>query len=262
MEAEDQTSRIDLPFQKVAEMFPHLLDALYGQFSSSEIANLVPNFVGDIVALYWLLDYFQVTRLFHDLQNRIKESYLTPNLCASFLHEALKMNVQGIADAVIDSTAVKLLQFTDDDMHKLVAELNGPLLLTILQKMEMTEERSRKASEFVAAFCVKQTVNAEAFGSLTDPGVLPHIHSKAVWPLLKMESEFCEPGDVASLSSLQERCIDALVKDCTTLGVVQDAACSFQQPAKFTVKLLEKLQQSLNDNAVDGQARNVRRRTD
>jgi hypothetical protein len=173
---------------------------------------------------------------------RAAKFWMFLSTCSLFLSSALELGIEVIVTECVQFCSKHLLKMEFDEktiaeddssgkMYKnsaaVVTAANVAFLLRVFQAAEMTEERSRKASEFVAAFCNEHAVDANDFMSLTDSVVLPFIDARVVWSLLKKETELLGnhsseiDADGASnptnngqqLSSLQERCIDSLVHD-------------------------------------------------
>ena len=111
----------------------------------------------------------------------------------------------------------------------------------MLQVMEVTEAASRKGSVLVAAFCSKNDVDIETFHLLTDATLLPNIDMNAVWPLLEREREFFGSTQ-STVSSLQARCIDALVEDFDAVEHDDDDPLCMQSAA-FLYKLIIKVKE-------------------
>jgi hypothetical protein len=103
---------------------------------------------------------------------------------------------------------ITLIQPTSRLVH--VADVS--FWIDLLRKCSVGESapRSCHLSKLVAAFMQNLPVDVEAFQTLTHEGMLPQIDAEAAFYLIEAERLLLAP-DESSLSSLQNRCIDAIL---------------------------------------------------
>jgi hypothetical protein len=254
------SNRITLP-ELAASMVPYLLDILYG-ISNNGMSVQDPTNHQRIIGLYFLADYFQIPCLCLELLRIVKDR-VTSYSCSLFLSAALELGIEVIVAECVQCCSKNILEMefdektTDEDdtsddedeesdSDALVAAANVAFLLRVFQAADMTEERSRKASEFVAAFCDEHVVEADDFKSLTDSTILPHVDARVAWSLLKKEAALLggiqEQLANDTLSSLQERCIDGLVHDFLhSDGSAFDEESFDAQPSLFASQYVKKM---------------------
>jgi hypothetical protein len=194
-----------------------------------------------VVALHWHANYFGVSRLTKDLDDALpyEISYWT-----DVLVNAMKLQLEEIVNAVISLSAKSIWW---KDMSDLVTAFDAHFLICFLKEKKDDESASRDASRFVVAFCDKHQVDAETFEAATDAALLPHIDHKAALSLLEKERELL-PNQSPSLSSLQERCLDAIARNVRDFDLDEDSLL-FRQSSTFAIKLLIKHTHYLIGNA-------------
>jgi hypothetical protein len=213
VEGMDLTSRIEL--EPLREIIPCMLDYIYWHYSNSgSPSTMNPCVVVDAVDLTWLADYFDIP----SLRGHLKKSW-------------------------DDWLELKFLETTAEDMKKCANWGDIQIIIKLCQDTATSEEHGRKASQFLAAFCLVHPVDAEAFASLTDASLLPHIDPSAAWDLLEIESKLLTPSP-STLTDLQERCIQALARNFVKLDTGVDSPLRLQSN-NFVVKLIEVSQQQV-----------------
>jgi hypothetical protein len=141
-----QASRIEL-VPHTAAMFPYFLDYVYLRFSSPRDAESFWIYYAlHCVDLYWVADYFQVSRLCLDLK-RLWETRMELIHCPIYIRRALEVGVEPILYTAVDVCADRLLEIGNDELNALAKSMDATCLKHMLEKQEMTEDRSRKASE-------------------------------------------------------------------------------------------------------------------
>jgi hypothetical protein len=237
-----------------AETFPYFLDYLYGQFSDSgEISRLQTYEYNQDVGLYWLADYFGVPALTSDVDS-VFIADLKLRSCHAYLEAALELGVHHVVDAVTQCCSEKLFLgdgMCGQDLDDLAKSFDVTSLIALLEKMDGKKSVSQKASLFVAAFFGQHDVDAETFAGLTDAAMLPHFDPKAALVFLGKERELLGQQGMP-LSSLKERCIDALAlaRNLTESDIHEEGPLRVQSSA-FLLKLFQRTREHWIANSME-----------
>jgi len=221
-ESQQATSRIPL-HPLAAAAVPLMLDFLYVPFHLDSLNLSLDN----ATALHWLGQYFEIPRLRWDAYQFCRKN-LTPETCGTYYEHAY---------ALQDTKILKLARkFCKENIGTIpvystrLVHLPDPTFwLELFEERKSTEQEYSLAdmdnlSKLVNAFCVhnEHQLDAETFKQLTEESNLLWIHSYAALSLLDLEQKIVSP-DPATLSSLQERCIDALVRDWKTAHIFAES---------------------------------------
>ncbi|GKZ00341.1 hypothetical protein MPSEU_000987000 [Mayamaea pseudoterrestris] len=246
VEDSQNMSRIELD-AKTAFCVPMLLDYMYLHYSKggAEAMFKAVCFAGTPY-LYWLADYFQVSRLAQNIRYSWTHCMREED-CAELLRVALPRGIHPVVEAVLAFLKNNCERLKGDRLDELVTELVAASdLSTLMKLLELTKSVPQtilRPSQIVALFCKTHTVDKELFGLLTSVQSLPTVAKEAAWPLLEKEREL-HGGEtfVTSISSLQERCLDVLAQDLVCLETGADSPLRAQSML-FVCKLIEKYQQ-------------------
>jgi hypothetical protein len=256
VESKENASKIDLN-ASVAEIFPYFLDYMYWHFSDKGRSHhhLSPVLHQQNIGLYWLADYFEVSKLKRD-RDHFLATELDVHYSSGYLKYALELGIQHIVDAIILYCSEHLIQLEDETEDEREDEdwvfeahakvFDAACLLSVLEKKKPEVRVSLKASKLVAQFCDVHDVDAETFQTLTEYGLLPVIDSGAALQLLEKERALLATPDTA-ISNLQERCIDALACDFIQLDTIEESLLQ-QQSTAFLARLIVKAREHLKDS--------------
>jgi hypothetical protein len=204
-------SPIKLP-KLAADAIPYMLDYIYGETTDSlEITTETAT------ALFYLGEYFQVRQMQWDVlqfwQTNIianEHNYLT------YYEHATVLNVQPIILAVARICAYQLLKLQTPE--KIVQLASPQFWLQVLQVtltesdgIFMARDVSVHVSTLTARVCNRNSdMDAKLFQQLIEPNFLPYLDAQAAMTFLDLEDRFVCDRSEDKLSSLQDRCIDAL----------------------------------------------------
>lgn len=221
-ESQQATSRISL-HPLAAAAVPLMLDFLYVPFHPDSLNLSLDN----ATALHWLGQYFEIPRLRWDAYEFCRKN-ITPETCGTYYEHAY---------ALQDSKILKMARkFCKENIGTIpvystrLVHLPDPVFwLELFEERKCTEQEYSLAdmdnlSKLVNAFCIhnEPQLDAEIFKQLTEESNLLWIHSDVALSLLDLEHKIVSP-DPTSLSSLQERCIDALVRDWKTAHIYTES---------------------------------------
>jgi hypothetical protein len=213
VEGKNRTSRIVLKSSQ-AKLFPCLLDHLYAVYSIKGMSSKTRPWCDKVTEFYWMADYFGVTPLLQDLERGWKEEMNLWNF-SFYLCPAQEFGVEPIVRAAFELLGefLGVERFVVDELLR----SEEASLVKLLRTGTMTEDWSRKASQIVSRVCSYPRIDLPTFTALTDAALLPHIEAKAVWGLLRKESELVVLPEWCTVSNLQRRCISALATDFANL---------------------------------------------
>ncbi|GKY99802.1 hypothetical protein MPSEU_000934000 [Mayamaea pseudoterrestris] len=186
-ERSERTSSIELE-KFVADAFPDMLDFIYRDVSKKSF-NITVETASVLDALG---QYFNVPSLCQEC-SRVQEMVM--DFCISNISDAVEWN-----DSFDVATDIEFWFKVPDNCGK-------------------DERSSLGTSCLVRHICRVHKLDLLKFRELTGVAYIPRIHKNAALPLLKMEAELLgEMGEERlALTSLQERCMEALSRSHTSI---------------------------------------------
>ncbi|GKY94540.1 hypothetical protein MPSEU_000419700 [Mayamaea pseudoterrestris] len=242
-EGQVNISRIELD-ATTAKYMPMILDYMYSSYSQggAPIGSMVrparPNRIADSAYMYWLADYFQISRLVKNIQ-KFWSTALRARDCARLVNAALSRHIQPALDAVFELFRCRLSSFDTSSMDTLIDACDLAFALKLLQETGNGPGHSLILSKAIAACCRNHAIDTKLFKSLIDKAKLPSIDKSAVLTLLEKERELCGDLCPATVSNLQKRCIEALALDFGHLQLDDKSSLQLQSGA-FLCNLLNK----------------------
>jgi hypothetical protein len=230
-ETSTHTSRIEL-HKSAAGAVPDMLDFMYEKVSEKPLKIAAHS----ATALHSLGQYFDIRMLRQEALAFVKKDLSWTNF---FLYYKLAHILQNVivADAVGDFCANNVLSWNES----IKLTYDYPLWTHVLRKCDKGEKTSHLLSRLIAHI-VQQTGDLELseFRNLTSANYIPYIHKAAALDLLDIEAKLLEHQDDGSeLTSLQERCISTLSRNCQIFFDSEEAKGRLQaQGSKFLTALL------------------------
>ncbi|GKY93947.1 hypothetical protein MPSEU_000361600 [Mayamaea pseudoterrestris] len=227
----------------VAIAFPQFLDYVY---ASSAPLNITTE---TATALYFLAKHFDVQPMLSEAHVFWKRNIESAYTCGTYYKHAYLLQQDDIFQVATSVCCDKVwsLPKTSQLLHlphfsfwlKLAAR--GPLSTkhlndyipstgnssngddTKLFVSFVSGEYSRRLSILIVEFCRihLSTMNKATFQMLTSARSLPVIDIKAALGMMELERQLVAATDRATMSSLQERCIDAVARDWHRIDVAQ-----------------------------------------
>lgn len=202
-ESADQTSRIEL-HELAAKAFPAMLDYVYGGDLLIETDSAS--------ALYHLAQYFEVRLLRRDAKRFWTED-LCLESCATYCEHAQIFHDDKLLSAVA-ALCAKVILFISVDM-RVVTVSRPEFWRVLLQSLGQVVDITSKHISCLLTHVLQlyPDMDEQLFRELTDAKYLPSIDSKAVMLFLEAESTIAKESDAAVVTSLQDRCVEALAGD-------------------------------------------------
>ena len=230
-----------------AQAMPILLDYLYDPEGSIAITT------ENATALHWLGHFFEIRRL-RWISKRFLHKDLNNKTCGTYYEHARILKDEKLLKTV-SKYCVKHIE-SINCTSRLIHVPEPDLWLRIFRQNTITNEFSRHMSQMIAEFCKHNQVDADSFSQLTCETYLPVIHGEAALTLIEVESKIVQP-DPSSLTSLQERCIRALVRQWETAELTTDRSMSVlqqQSPLVLTSLLTQAIKVVRQDKEKSGKA--------
>jgi hypothetical protein len=208
--AESKTQTSCIEFDEIAaKAFPLLLDFLYSPDAEVQLTT------ENATALHSMAKYFDI-RYLRWKTNEFWRKGMTIATCGTYYEHAWILQDEKILKAASAKCAENIMEIKNST--RLVRVPDAKFWLDLLQQTTITNgfgphTFSRHVSTLIAEFCRQNKVDATTFKELTDGKYLPTIHPDAALPLLETEREIAFIPDTSRLSTLQERCVDAIARD-------------------------------------------------
>ena len=168
-ESETNTSTIKLKNDAAAKAFPILLDIVYGK--KVTLDDLLPEKSEKTVALYYLLDYFQVDSQFASPIEHFWEESMEGEDCGKWFGQWFVCAKQFGNDKLIPLVVQKCAEKIDDvKLDSLIIQVsNAKFWLDVY-----ASERHPGLARLVAEFCIlhKDQLDAETFDKLAEDFLL------------------------------------------------------------------------------------------
>jgi len=230
-----------------AQAMPILLDYLYDPEGSIAITT------ENATSLHWLGHFFEIRRL-RWISKRFLHKDLNTKTCGTYYEHARILKDEKLLKTV-SKYCIKHIE-SIDCTSRLMHVPEPDLWIRILRQNTITSEFSRHMSQLIAEFCKHNHVDADSFSQLTCETYLPVIHGEAALTLIEVESTIVQPVP-SSLTSLQERCIRALVRQWETAELTTDRSMSVlqqQSPLVLTSLLTQAIKIVRQDKETSGKA--------
>ena len=217
-ETESAKSQIALP-EPAALAFPVFLDFLYDPYKPLAINTI------NAIPLLYLGHYFDVEKLRVEANVFWKGDYTFPSAMAVYYKHATTIKVaetEEILDQIV-AFCVKdidgIASASEYTTYKPLFETFEPSFWSqILEKLPSNLKSSLNASYVVSRFSEYHSCSCEHFQELTSENKMPIVSSLAATHLMELEIELLGVDQARKLSSLQDRCIQALAQDWFSLG--------------------------------------------
>ncbi|GKY90988.1 hypothetical protein MPSEU_000071600 [Mayamaea pseudoterrestris] len=226
MEAQLRKSSIEL-HELIAKAFPVLLDYLYSADAKPKLTT------ENATALNYLSEYFSFKHLRWTVREFWMKDIKNAKTCGTYYEHAHILSQDEILQAAVQAcrehimridTSSRIVHVPDTSFWIKVLENGAPIERNVYRDggdrwdgryniyRDGDVKWSRHVSKLVAAFVCAVPVDQENFQKLTNADVLPHIDGKVALSLIEAE-RLLFGSDDSSLTSLQERCIDAFTRD-------------------------------------------------
>ncbi|GKY97311.1 hypothetical protein MPSEU_000689500 [Mayamaea pseudoterrestris] len=203
---------IELP-KLAADRVPIMLDYIYG-LNGGDPLQLTTETAS---ALYYLGEVFQVRKLVWEARNFWQKNLLENSANYLIYYEHAKLlGLEPILQAVARVRAFQLLQRQTPE--KIMQMANPEFWLQVLQitltesdGIFMSNAVSLHASTLTARICSRsRDMDEQLFLQITDAKYLPRLDPQAARTLLELEEIIVKSKKPDKLTSLQDRCMDAL----------------------------------------------------